>query len=95
MSPRKDSVVSLLQIPSPSGEVLLEVKFADVDRSILSQLGANILSTSPAKTVFTTSTGQFSPPSIQSGQTINWEYRRRLPRQQSVRREFPLPSVSC
>ena len=71
MSLRKDSVVPLLQIPSPSGEVLLEVKFADVDRSILSQLGANILSTSPAKTVFTTTTGQFSPPSIQSDQTIN------------------------
>jgi pilus assembly protein CpaC len=50
--------------------VLLEVKFADVDRSTLSQFGANLLSTSPAKTVFTTSTGQFSPPSIQSGETI-------------------------
>ena len=71
MSPRKDSVVSLLQVPAPrSGEVLLEVKFADVDRSTLSQLGANFLSTSPAKTVFATSTGQYSPPSIQSGQTI-------------------------
>jgi pilus assembly protein CpaC len=71
MSPRKDSVVSLLQIPPPiSGEVLLEVKFADVDRSTISQFGVNILSTSPAKNVFTTTTGQFSPPEIQSGQTI-------------------------
>ena len=71
MSTRKDSVVSLLQIPTPSnGEVLLEVKFADIDRSTLSQFGANLLSTSPAKTVFTTSTGQFSPPAVQSGQTI-------------------------
>ena len=49
---------------------MLEVKFADVDRSTLSQFGANLLSTSPAKTVFTTSTGQYSPPAIQSGQTI-------------------------
>jgi pilus assembly protein CpaC len=71
MSPRKDGVVSLLQLPpATSGEVLLEVKFADVDRSTLSQFGANLLSTSPAKTVFTTSTGQFSPPAIQSGETI-------------------------
>jgi pilus assembly protein CpaC len=71
MTPRKDSVISLLQIPTPrSGEVLLEVKFADVDRSTLSQFGVNLLSTSPAKTVFTTSTGQYSPPAIQSGQTI-------------------------
>jgi pilus assembly protein CpaC len=68
---RKENVVSLLQVPTPQvGEVLLEVKFADVDRSTLSQFGANLLSTSPAKTVFTTTTGQFSPPAIQSGETI-------------------------
>ena len=55
MTARKENVVSLLQVPTPrSGEVLLEVKFADVDRSTLSQFGANLLSTSPAKNVFTT-----------------------------------------
>ena len=71
MSTRKENVVSLLQVPAAkSGEVLLEVKFADVDRSTLSQFGANLLSTSPAKTVFTTSTGQYRPPAVQSGQTI-------------------------
>ncbi len=71
MSTRKDSVVSLLQIPTPTnGEVLLEVKFCDIDRSTLSQFGANLLSTSPSKTVFTTTTGQYSPPAVQSGQTI-------------------------
>jgi pilus assembly protein CpaC len=71
MAARKESVVSLLQVPATKGgEVLLEVKFVDVDRSVLSQFGANLLSTSPAKTVFTTTTGQFSPPAIQSGQTI-------------------------
>ncbi len=71
MVPRKESVVSLLQIPTPSnGEVLLEVKFCDIDRSTMSQFGANLMSTSPAKTVFTTTTGEFSPPAIQSGQTI-------------------------
>lgn len=71
MTPGKNNIVSLLQIPQPvSGEVLLEVKFVDIDRSTLSQLGANLLRTSPAGTVFTTTTGQYSPPSIVSGQTI-------------------------
>jgi pilus assembly protein CpaC len=71
MTTRKDNVVSLLQVPvQRSGEVLLEVKFADVDRSTLSQFGANILSTSPGKNVFTTTTGEYSPPSVQSGETI-------------------------
>jgi pilus assembly protein CpaC len=71
MSPRKEAVVNLLQVPvAKGGEILLDVRFADVDRSALSQLGANLLSTSPAKTVFTTSTGEYSPPAVQSGTTI-------------------------
>ena len=75
MSTRKESVVSLLQVPAPkTGEVLLEVKFADVDRSTLTQFGANLLSTSPAKTVFTTSTGQYSPPTLQSGTNHHRNY---------------------
>ena len=73
MVPKKESVVSLLEVPlaPTTGEVLLEVKFADVDRSTLSQLGTNLLSTSPAKTVFTTTTGEYSPPSLQANSTIN------------------------
>ena len=40
MATRKENVVSLLQVPAAKGgEVLLEVKFVDVDRSILSQFG--------------------------------------------------------
>ena len=71
MSTRKDNVVSLLQVPmEKSGEVLLEVKFVDVNRSVLSQLGANLISTSPAKTIFTSTTGEYSPPNVQSGQTV-------------------------
>jgi pilus assembly protein CpaC len=73
MVPKKEAVVSLLEVPiaPTTGEVLLEVKFADVDRSTLSQLGANLLSTSPAKTVFTTTTGQFSPPTLQANSTVS------------------------
>jgi len=72
MAPKKEDVVNLLEVPAAAtGEVLLEVKFADVDRSALSQLGVNLLSISPAKTVFTTTTGEFSPPAVQSGQTVS------------------------
>ncbi|HUI42850.1 MAG TPA: type II and III secretion system protein family protein [Terriglobia bacterium] len=74
MVPNKADVVSLLQTPVAltSGEVLLQVKFADVDRTTLSQLGANLISLPGAKNVVTTSTGEFSPPSLSSvgaGQT--------------------------
>jgi len=70
---KKEAVVSLLEVPlaPTTGEVLLEVKFADVDRSTLSQLGANLVSTSPAKTVFTATTGQFSPPTLQANSTVS------------------------
>ncbi|MGA3166028.1 MAG: type II and III secretion system protein family protein [Terriglobia bacterium] len=73
MVPKKEAVVSLLEVPvaPTTGEVLLEVIFADVDRSTLSQLGTNLLSTSPAKTVFTTTTGQFSPPTLQANSTVS------------------------
>jgi pilus assembly protein CpaC len=69
--PKKEDVVSLLEVPvAPStGEVLLAVKFADVDRSTLSELGANLFSAS-SKVPFATSTGQYSPPTVQSSQTV-------------------------
>jgi pilus assembly protein CpaC len=40
-------------------EVLLEVKFAELDRTAITQLGANILSTGAANTVGAIGTGQF------------------------------------
>ena len=63
MVPNKKDVVSLLAVPAPpTGEVMLKVRFAEVDRSALTQLGVNIMSLPPAKnigyhfnrTVFTT-----------------------------------------
>jgi len=73
MVPKKENVVSLLEIPvaPTTGEVLLEVKFAEVDRSTLSQFGTNLLSTSPAKNVFTTTTGEYAPPTLQSNTTVS------------------------
>jgi len=69
MVPKKQDVVSLLEVPAPpSGEVLLKVRFAEVDRSALRTLGVNIMSLPPAKNIGAISTGQFSPPSLQGGQ---------------------------
>jgi len=45
--------------PVGAQEVLLEVKFAEVDRSAIAQLGVNILSTGAGNTIGNTSTGQF------------------------------------
>jgi len=57
------SVVNSLTVaPVHEQEVLLEVKFAEVDRTRLQQFGINILSTGAANTPGTTTTGQFSPP---------------------------------
>lgn len=65
MVPRKENVVSLLEVPAPpTGEVLLKVRFAEVDRSALKQLGVNIMSLPGAKNIGTTTTGQYSPPGL-------------------------------
>jgi pilus assembly protein CpaC len=67
MVPKKDDVVSLLEVPAPpTGEVLLKVRFAEVDRSALRQLGVNIMTLPPAKNIGTITTGEFSPPGLSS-----------------------------
>jgi pilus assembly protein CpaC len=67
MVPNKKNVVSLLEVPAPpTGEVLLKVRFAEVDRSALRQLGVNIMTGPPMKITGTTSTGQYSPPGLSS-----------------------------
>jgi pilus assembly protein CpaC len=58
-------VTSLMQVPPVvPGQVLLEVKFAEVDRSALTQLGINLLALPGGKNVLTTSTQQFAPPGL-------------------------------
>jgi pilus assembly protein CpaC len=58
-------VTSLMQVPPPlTGEILLEVKFAEVDKSALQQLGVNLLFPG-GSTLGAVSTQQFSPPIIQ------------------------------
>lgn len=61
--------VNLLRItvPGQDAQILIKVRFADVDRSASQQLGVNLFSTGAANTVGATTTGQFSPPQV-SGQ---------------------------
>jgi pilus assembly protein CpaC len=54
------NVVNVLSFgPVGAQEVLLEVKFAEVDRTALSQLGVNLFSTGVGNTVGSVTTGQF------------------------------------
>jgi pilus assembly protein CpaC len=53
-------VVNVLTFgPVGSQEVLLQVKFAEVDRTALTQLGINFISTGAANTIGTITTGQY------------------------------------
>jgi pilus assembly protein CpaC len=53
-------VVNVLTFgPVGAQEVLLQVKFAEVDRTALTQMGVNFISTGAANTFGTTTTGQF------------------------------------
>jgi pilus assembly protein CpaC len=66
-------VTNFMEVPAapvaPTGEVLLQVKFAEVDRSAVSQLGVNLLYPG-SKNVGSVTTGQFGPPSF-SGSIAN------------------------
>jgi len=54
------NVVNVLTFgPVGAQEVLLEVKFAEVDRSALTQLGSNFFSTGAGNTIGSTTTGQY------------------------------------
>src|SRR6202043_2743622 len=62
------NVVNVLTFgPVGAQEVLLEVKFAEVDRSALTQLGSNFFSTGAGNTIGSATTGQyggFGPQSV-------------------------------
>jgi pilus assembly protein CpaC len=54
------NVVNVLTFgPTGAQEVLLQVKFAEVDRTALAQIGFNVFSTGAGNTIGTISTGQF------------------------------------
>lgn len=53
-------VTSMMEIPPvPTGEILLQVRFAEVDRTALTQLGFNLLSTGAGHTFGSVTTQQF------------------------------------
>jgi len=64
----KDVVNSVLVPIGHDRQVLLEVRFVEVDRTALSQLGFNFLSTGIGKTIGTTTTGQY-------GSTGTWDIK--------------------
>jgi len=65
-APFAKTIVNNLQLAAPGVEkqILLRVKFAELDRSASAQFGVNLLSTGATNTIGTVTTGQFSPPGV-------------------------------
>jgi pilus assembly protein CpaC len=64
-------VVNLLNIDVPPAEqqILLKVRFASVDRSLEKQMGINLFDLGLGNVISGISTGQFSPPTVNSAST--------------------------
>lgn len=56
-----------VDVPPPDIQILLKVKFASVDRTMLTQFGVNLFSTGATNTIGSATTQQFSPPAVGSG----------------------------
>jgi len=63
----KDILSSLTVAPSHDRQILLEVKFAEVDRTRIEEFGFNLMSVGALNTVGAASTQQFGPPSGSTG----------------------------
>lgn len=65
-APFAKTVVNNLQLATPAVEkqILLRVKFAELDRSASTQFGVNLLSTGATNTIGRITTGQFGPPGV-------------------------------
>ena len=55
-----------VKVPPVEAQILIKVRFADVDRTYSQQLGLNFISNGAANTIGSVTTGQFTPPSVQS-----------------------------
>jgi pilus assembly protein CpaC len=65
-------VTSLMQVPTtPAGEILLQVRFAEVNRALISQFGINLLSLPGGKNIGTVSTQQFGPPQLTTANGVS------------------------
>lgn len=67
-TPYGKNVVSNLVVapPPPQRQIILRVKFAEIDRRAIQSFGFNLISTGTANTPGRISTGQFAPPQIDS-----------------------------
>jgi pilus assembly protein CpaC len=69
-------VVNLLNVnvPPTEAQILLKVRFADVDRGASQDLGLNLFSTGATNTIGSVTTGAFNPPTVRpdaGGSTIS------------------------
>jgi pilus assembly protein CpaC len=55
-----------VDVPAAENQILLKVRFASVDRTVSSELGVNLASLGGGNTIGRTSTGQFSPPTVET-----------------------------
>ena len=63
-------VTSLMEVPPPpTAQISLQVRFAEVNRTAMQQLGVNILRNFGSNMPMSVSTQQFSPPSISTTQS--------------------------
>jgi pilus assembly protein CpaC len=58
-----------VKVPPVEAQILIKVRFADVDRTYSQQLGLNFFSTGAARTIGSVTTGQFNPPQPQVNST--------------------------
>jgi pilus assembly protein CpaC len=72
---KKDEVVSLLQVQSNApNQVLLRVRFAEVSRNAMTQLGASWFSNGYKDKVGSITTGQFPTPFFDDGKVVFSDY---------------------
>ena len=65
--------VNLLHVEVPQGDqqILLKVRFADVDRNATQDLGWNLFSTGATNSIGTISTNQYNPPQVSPGGSLS------------------------
>jgi pilus assembly protein CpaC len=65
-------VTNLMEVPAAvTPEIALQVRFAEVNRAAITQLGANFLRNFGSNMPLSVSTGQFSPPGLTQTQSVS------------------------
>jgi pilus assembly protein CpaC len=85
------NVINVLSFgPVGAQEVLLEVKFAEVDRTAVTQLGVNLFTPGGANTIGTSTTGQFGGFQVSRGSTTSGGVTTGQPNQTNINLNQPL-----